>query len=217
MSSSPLLSPQGMERVVLSDFPPPDSNNSAPAGLNFRQFVDALARCGLIAFSSKRSSSRTRRAPTVGGGVARDGSGGGTQKNNEQFVSAGERAHAMFIGHMRLLDAQHVDARLEQLVVHLHPPANSEGDYNATTMKGEKYGNGTSKQSSRGRAAASGGGGGGDKTKKGSLQKTRVTTANNPARLRGGSRNKASAAAADLKPISSLAPIQATTSRGKKP
>lgn len=87
--SSPfsLLPRQAVERVILSGAAP-DDNDAAP-GLNFRQFVDGLARCGLI-------------------GCSRNGTG------FKQCVSAAERMQAVFIARMRLLDREHVETTLQQ-------------------------------------------------------------------------------------------------------
>ncbi|CAM9663336.1 unnamed protein product [Ectocarpus sp. 6 AP-2014] len=76
-----------VEQVILSGAAP-DDKEAAP-GLNFRQFVDGLARCGLIGFS-------------------KNGTG------FKQCVSAAERMQAVFMARMRLLDSEHVEATLQQ-------------------------------------------------------------------------------------------------------
>ncbi|CAM9268006.1 unnamed protein product [Ectocarpus sp. 12 AP-2014] len=88
---------RAVERVILSGAAP-DDNDAAP-GLNFRQFVDGLARCGLIGFS-------------------RNGTG------FKECVSAAERMQAIFIARMRLLDREHVETTLQrQQHQHRHQPA----------------------------------------------------------------------------------------------
>lgn len=211
-----------MEQVVLSDSTPPDAHKSAPGlGLNFRQFVDALARCGLIGFSGNRTttSGGVSTGLLLGGGGLEIDRGGITSSGTvvkqlkSEPVSAAERAHTIFIRQMKLLDGQHVDAKLQQLM-HLHPTtmANDDGGQNigTTTVENEK--------GRRGNAA----GKYQKKKKTGSLQKMRGTaTDHTPGSLRGGGSRRAVAAAADPpKPNSSLAPIQAsttTTRGGKKP
>ncbi|CAM9356453.1 unnamed protein product [Ectocarpus sp. 8 AP-2014] len=78
---------RAVEEVILSGAAP-DDIDAAP-GLNFRQFADGLARCGLIGFSKN------------GTGI-------------KQCVSAAERMQAVFIARMRLLDSEHVEATLQQ-------------------------------------------------------------------------------------------------------
>lgn len=88
-------SPQGIERVVLSGSVSLDAAGNCAQGLNFRQFVDALSRCGLVGFSNTG----------VIGGTAHE----------KKLVSAAERAQAIFKTQMRLLDKQHVAAKLQKL------------------------------------------------------------------------------------------------------
>ncbi|CAM9277733.1 unnamed protein product, partial [Pylaiella littoralis] len=77
---------RSMERVVMSDCTLQDANSSASGlGLSFRQFVDALVRCGLMGFSAERAAAG---------------------------VPVAQRAHAIFIRQMKLLDGQHVDAKV---------------------------------------------------------------------------------------------------------
>ncbi|CAB1108314.1 unnamed protein product [Ectocarpus sp. CCAP 1310/34] len=78
---------RAVERVILSGAAP-DDKDAAP-GLNFRQFVDGLARCGLIGYSKN------------GTGI-------------KQCVSAAERMQDVFIARMRLLDREHVETALQQ-------------------------------------------------------------------------------------------------------
>lgn len=76
-------------------------------GLSFHQFVDALARCGLIAFSpSDGHSSNTGLATTPGIRWWRGRQHGGASSS---YVHAGDRMQAMFITHMKLLDRKYVD------------------------------------------------------------------------------------------------------------
>lgn len=167
--------------------------SSAP-GLNFRQFVDALSRCGLLGFSGKNSDGTT----TLGGGL---GGGIGVIPYKSQLKStAAERVQAMFITRMRLLDSKHVDARLQQLVQ--PPSSNHEGE---ASQEGNKL-EGIMQRHTRGHAVGAGGGHGGKK-KRGHA--ARGTSAGGP---RGGSRK---AVAVDPKPAAVLAPIQ-TTPRGRE-
>lgn len=175
---------QGIERAVLSG-PAALETSSAP-GLNFGQFVDALARCGLLCPSSKCIDG-TR---TLGGGF---GGGVGNAPNKSQLLSTAERVQAIFIARMRLLDSQHVDARLQPLV--RLPCANPEGEAPEEGNKLESI----RQRKNRGHAAGSGPGG----KKKGRGGHTaRGTNAVGP---RGGNRK-----ATDSTPATALAPIQIT-------
>lgn len=220
-----------MELLVLSDSNPPGARNSAPGlGLNFHQFVDALARCGLIGFSGQRAttSGGVTSGLTAAGGTSatRDGGGGSgssravvTPQNRSEklFVApAAERAHAVFVGLMKLHDRQHVDAKLKQLMHLHHTPtaaANDEGENTAAakkTTENEKDGGRRGKKTRSSNCNGSG-----------VLQKSSITVTNHtPGRLRGRKASTAAATAAETsKPISSLASIQATTTiatRGRK-
>ena len=168
--------------------------SSAP-GLSFRQFVDALARCGLLCFCGKHVDS----ARTLDGGLG--GGGGVPQHKKNQLVSAAERVQAMFVTRMRLLDSKHVDARLQQLV---HPTS-------ATNHGGEapEEGNGVEsikQRENHGGHAAGAGCGHVGKKKGGGIAHERLS---------GGPRGGGRKAAADPKPASVLAPIQ-TTPRGRE-
>lgn len=165
--------------------------SSAP-GLSFRQFMDALARCGLLGFSSKYIDGTS--TPAFGGGI-------GVTRNLSGHLSTAERVQAMLITKMRLLDNQHIDARLQQLV--RSPPTNHEGETpeEGTTLEGTKQ------RDTRGRAAGAGAGHGGKK--KGGRTARGSNNARGP---RGGGRK---AAGADPKPATILAPIQ-TTPRGRE-
>jgi len=171
-------SPQGIERVMLSGSVSLDAGSCAQ-GLNFRQFVDALARCGLVGFSSK--------------GV------GGTA-HEKQLVSAAERAQAIFKTQMRLLDKQHVAAKLQKLA-HLPPADQEKGPTIGVEGRVER-----STHGSHGRTAGDGNG-----TKKANA--TARGSTQRGTRRDGG---KKAATAADPKPAHALAPIQTTTPRGSK-
>ncbi|CAM9154519.1 unnamed protein product, partial [Hapterophycus canaliculatus] len=80
-----------MERVVLAGRTP-DDEDPAP-GLNFGQFVDAIARCGLIGFSVG-----------IGSGIG----------DHRRPVSTAERIQAVFVETMMLLDREHVGANLHR-------------------------------------------------------------------------------------------------------
>lgn len=207
----------------MSDCTLQDANSSASGlGLSFRQFVDALVRCGLIGFSAERAAAGggDARGPSLGEGESvRDGGGYGSgalrQSASEQLfvVPVAQRAHAIFIRQMKLLDGQHVDAKVMRLMpLHPAPTANDEeGEKNTgkTTTKAE------GKNGGRGKTKATGRG----------LQKTRVVTTNHtPGRLRGGGwKVVPRAVAADPpKSISLLTPIfhaitTTTTRDAKKP
>ena len=91
-----------MERVVLS--------HSTPDGLDlsFPQFVDALARCGLIGFPVAVASATGHQTHLNAG----FGNNEAITHKSKQFMFAAERAQALFAMQMRLLDSQHVDATL---------------------------------------------------------------------------------------------------------
>lgn len=72
-------------------------------GLDFRTFVDAIARCGLIGFSCARAAEESRMGM---------GTGAVSRARQEQELSAGERTQAILIVQMRLLDNQYVDLTL---------------------------------------------------------------------------------------------------------
>lgn len=186
VSSSQLRS-QGIERVILSG-PTALEASSAP-GLRFRQFVDALARCGLLGFSGKNSYGMRTLPGGFGGGI-------GVTRHNGQLVSTAERVQAMFTTKMRLLDSQHVDARLQQL---LRPPStNHEGE----ASEGDRT-EAIKQRDARGQGA---GGGHGGKKKRGN---------NARAASAGGLQGGATKAVAGPKPATVLAPIE-TTPRGRE-
>lgn len=174
-----------MERVVLAGSAALEA--SSTPGLNFRQFVDALARCGLLGFSSKYIGGTRTFGGRFGGGI-------GVTGNESQFISAAERVQAIFITQMRLLDSQQVDARLQQLV--RLPSANHEGGASEeeNKLEGIKQGN------TRGNAAGRGHGG---------KNKGKHTARGTAGGLRGGNTSR-KAAAAGPKPATALAPIQTT-------
>ena len=165
---------------------------SSVPGLSFRQFVDALARCGLVGFSSKHVDGMTQG---FGGGI-------GVTRNRSGHLSNAERVQAIFITQMNLLDSQHVDARLQQLV--RSPSTNHDGE---TSEAGNRL-EGIKQRDTRRHAAGASGGHGGKR--KGGRGARGSNTAGGP---RGGG-GKA-AGGADPKSASVLAPIQKTP-RGSK-
>lgn len=159
--------------MVLSGPVSLEAAGNGAQGLNFRQFVDALSRCGLVGFSN---------------------SGIGGTAHEKKLVSAAERAQAVFKTQMRLLDKQHVAAKLQKLAD--LPPANLEA---GTVVEGAA-------QRKDGHTAGDGNG-----TKKAD---TTARGSNKRGSRRDGGRKAASAA--DPKPAPALSPIQTTTPRGKK-
>lgn len=93
-----------MERVVLAGYAQDDDT---PHSLNFGQFVDALARCGLIGFPRG-----------IGSATSAAAAGSGDSANRlhgiKRFVSPAERTQAMFVETMGLLDRENVDANLRR-------------------------------------------------------------------------------------------------------
>lgn len=159
--------------------------SSAP-GLNFGQFVDALARCGLLGFSSKCTEATRTLC-----GVTRDKS---------QLLSTAERVQAVFITQMRLHDSQHVDTRLQQ-VARLASTNHEEGgaSEDGHKLKSKKQ------RETRGHTAR-----GGHGAKKTGRHATRGINSGGP---RGGGRK---AAVADPKTTTVLAPIQTTPRGGNQ-
>ncbi|CAM9984921.1 unnamed protein product, partial [Scytosiphon promiscuus] len=91
-----------MERALLTGS---TQEGDTTLGLNFGQFVDALARCGLIGFA--RGTGDEGVVATGVGGLA-------TGQGVGRFVSPAERTQAIFVETMRLLDREHVDANLHR-------------------------------------------------------------------------------------------------------
>lgn len=113
-----------MERVVLAGST--SDNDSAPS-LDFGQFVDALARCGLMGFS-RGTGGGTFTAP----GVEESAAGQGIRR----FVSAAERIQGVFVETMRLLDREHVDANMHRQASGAGAGAEGGGDALAREGKG---------------------------------------------------------------------------------
>lgn len=66
------------------------------SGLNFPQFIDALARCGLIGFASEDG---------------RGSDGAGRHSSGRLSASIVKRVQAIFVRHMNLLDDDYVKQR----------------------------------------------------------------------------------------------------------
>lgn len=84
-------------------------------GLKFPQFVDALARCGLLGFpvsAIKTEQLNQTGLHEVGFGDKIKGANILTRRPRRQFSFAAERTQAVFLAQMRLLDGQHVDTTL---------------------------------------------------------------------------------------------------------
>eukprot|EP00752_Nemacystus_decipiens_P004682 g4270.t1 len=174
-----------MERVILSGST--EVGASMAPGLSFRQFVDALARCGLLGFSGKHFV--------------------GTRTHigfDRECLSAAERVQAMFVTKMRLLDSRHVEARLQHLV--RSPPTNHVGEASEEENRLE----GIKRRGSRGHALLAGAGHGGGKngghTARGS---------NNAGGPRGGPRKAVVVHPNPATTTAVLGPIQATL-RGRE-
>lgn len=131
--------------------------------------MDALARCGLVGLSSK--------------------SIGGTRYEKDP-VSTAERVQAVFKTQMRLLDKQHVAAKLQQLV---DLPPGVESRVEGTTKSNHGYAAGDGDGDQMVNAAARG------YSKQGSRP--------------GGGKN--AAIVANPKSKTALAPVQTTTPRRK--
>ena len=194
LSSSQIRS-QDMERLVLSGLA--ELGGSSAPGLSFRLFVDALARCGLLAFSSKHLDGT--KATGFGGAI-------GITRSPSDHISAAERVQAMLITKMRLLDSQYVDARIQQLV--RSPSTNHEGE---TSEESNRVG-GIMPRTASGHASGAGTGRGGRKTKTGGHA---ARGGNSTGRPRGGSTSRK--VATHPKPATTivLAPLQ-TTPRGRE-
>lgn len=105
-------------------------------GLNFPQLVDALARCGLIGFPAAAVTSEHHQTGLDDTGFGGSGIGHAnllTRRPRRKFSFAAERAQALFVAQMRLLDGQHVDATLllraeeEEAVAELCPESDLGG------------------------------------------------------------------------------------------
>lgn len=105
-------------------------------GLSFPQLVDALARCGLIGFPAAAvplEHHQTSLDDTGFGGNSNGHANLLTRRPRRKFSFAAERAQALFVAQMRLLDGQHVDATLllraeeEEAVAELCPESDIGG------------------------------------------------------------------------------------------
>lgn len=101
-SYPPLSFYQGMERAITSGSPP------EAIGLTCRQFVDALARCGLIGFSPRGIGT----GPPTAVGTGPEG-GQGARARGKSPTTPAERTQAVLTEHMSLLDSQYVDAKIQ--------------------------------------------------------------------------------------------------------
>lgn len=90
-----------MERAIISGSPPEE------IGLTCRQFIDALARCGLIGFSPRGIGTVPPAAVGTGPGAGQE-----ARARGKPPTTPAERTQAVLTVHMRLLDSQYVDAKI---------------------------------------------------------------------------------------------------------
>lgn len=174
-----------MERAIASGSPP------EATGLTFRQFVDALARCGLIGFSPCGIGTGPPAAVGTGTGAGQ----GANRAKGKSPTTPAERTQSVLTVQMRLLDSPYVDAKIqakeEAITAAAQPEQHGSGRGAATTGLGPPAASSASGRTKGGLSS------GHNLTKKSGEQvRGRVADAG----LRGGGTARAGAAASAVVP-----------------